>query len=177
MGSALVTAVNGVERPRVALLNIGTESIKGSDTIRSAAALLQKSTINYVGFVEGDGVFFSDLDVVVCDGFAGNVALKTGEGVAKLIRQFMREEFDRNLLTRAGAAAAMPALKALARRIDPRNYNGASFVGLQGIVIKSHGSADALSFGNALEVALKEIEKDVPTRISSLLAASGLPTS
>jgi glycerol-3-phosphate acyltransferase PlsX len=176
MGSALVTAVNGVERPRVALLNIGTESIKGSDTIRTAATLLQKSTINYVGFVEGDGVFFSDLDVVVCDGFAGNVALKTGEGVAKLIRQFMREEFDRNMLTRAGAAAAMPALKALAKRIDPRNYNGASFVGLQGIVIKSHGSADALSFANALEVALKEVEKDVPTRISKLLAASGLPT-
>ncbi|MDB5967690.1 MAG: plsX [Hydrocarboniphaga sp.] len=175
MGSALVTAVNGVERPRVALLNIGAEEIKGNDTIRSAAALLQKSTINYVGFVEGDGVFFSDLDVVVCDGFAGNVALKTGEGVAKLIRQFMREEFDRNVFTRAGAAAAMPALKALSRRIDPRRYNGASFVGLQGIVIKSHGSADALSFGSALEVALKEVEKDVPMRISKLLASSGLP--
>ena len=125
-------------------------------------------------FVEGDGVFFSDIDVVVCDGFTGNVALKTGEGVAKLIRQFMREEFERNIFTKAGAAAAMPALKALSRRIDPRRYNGASFVGLQGIVIKSHGSADAMSFGHALEVALKEVEKDVPTRISKLLSAAGL---
>lgn len=172
MGSALVTAVHGVERPRVALLNIGSEEIKGNEVIKRAAAMLQQLPINYVGFVEGDGVFFSDIHVVVCDGFVGNVALKTGEGVAKLIRQFMRQEFDRNFLTRAAAAAAMPVLKALSGRIDPRRYNGASLLGLNGIVIKSHGSADVLSFGNALDVAIKEIEKDVPARISKLLQSS-----
>lgn len=175
MGSALVTAVHGVVRPRVALLNIGSEAIKGNDTIKAAAALLQASSLNYVGFVEGDGVFLSDVDVVVCDGFVGNVALKTGEGIAKLIRQFMREEFERNVLTRAGAMAAMPALKSLSQRIDPRRYNGASFVGLQGIVIKSHGGADAVAFENALDVALREVDKNVPTRISKLLASAGLP--
>ena len=174
MGSALVTALRGVRKPRVALLNIGAEEIKGNDTIRAAGALIQQTQLNYVGFVEGDGVFFSDVDVVVCDGFVGNVALKTGEGVAKLIRQFMREEFERNLITRAGAAAAMPALKALARRIDPRVYNGASLIGLQGIVIKSHGSADALSFGAALAVALSQVEERVPARISALMESSGL---
>ena len=173
MGAALVTAVHGVERPRVALLNIGSEEIKGNDVIRRAAALLQDSPINYIGFVEGDGVFFSDVHVVVCDGFIGNIALKTGEGIAKLIRQFMRQEFERNIFTKAAAAASAPALKALSKRIDPRRYNGASFVGLQGIVIKSHGSADALSFGNALDVAIREVEKDVPARISKLLEAAG----
>ncbi len=174
MGAALVTAVQGVEHPRVALLNIGSEEIKGNDIIKAAAARLQASALNYVGFVEGDGVFLSDVDVVVCDGFVGNVALKASEGVAKLIRQFMREEFERNIITRAGAAASMPALKALSRRIDPRRYNGASFVGLQGIVIKSHGGADALAFANALEVALQEVENNVPSRISKLLSQAGL---
>ena len=177
MGSALVTAVNGVERPRVALLNIGSEEIKGNEAIKRAASMLQESPVNYVGFVEGDGVFFSDVHVVVCDGFVGNVALKTGEGVAKLIRQFMRQEFERNLFTKAAAAAAMPVLKALSRRIDPRNYNGASLLGLTGIVIKSHGSADAMSFGHALDVAIKEIDKDVPARISKLLRSTSLPNA
>lgn len=171
MGAALVTAVYGIEQPRVALLNIGEEEIKGSDTIKQAALLLQQSPLNYIGFVEGDGIFLSDVDVVVCDGFVGNVALKTGEGVAKLVYQFMKEEFTRNLLTKAAAIAAMPALKALGRRMDPRHYNGASFAGLNGIVIKSHGSADAVSFANAIGVALREVEKDVPSRISRLMSA------
>jgi len=171
MGSALVTAVYGIEQPRVALLNIGEEEIKGSDTIKQAALLLQQSPLNYIGFVEGDGIFLSDVDVVVCDGFVGNVALKTGEGVAKLVYQFMKEEFTRNLLTKAAAIAAMPALKALGKRMDPRHYNGASFAGLNGIVIKSHGSADAVSFANAIGVALREVEKDVPSRISRLMSA------
>lgn len=171
MGSALVTAVYGIEQPRVALLNIGEEEIKGSDTIKQAALLLQQSSLNYIGFVEGDGIFLSDVDVVVCDGFVGNVALKTGEGVAKLVYQFMKEEFTRNLLTKAAAIAAMPALKALGKRMDPRHYNGASFAGLNGIVIKSHGSADAVSFANAIGVALREVEKDVPSRISRLMSA------
>lgn len=172
MGSALVTAIYGIERPSVALLNIGEEEIKGNEVIKQAAQLLQASTLNYIGYVEGDGIFLKDVDVVVCDGFAGNIALKTGEGVAKLIKHFMQEEFTRSLLTKVAALAAMPALKALGRRMDPRNYNGASFVGLNGIVIKSHGSADAHAFANAIAVAQREVEKDVPARIARLMAVS-----
>ncbi|MGH8456838.1 MAG: phosphate acyltransferase PlsX, partial [Stenotrophobium sp.] len=169
MGSAIVTAVYGIERPKVALLNIGEEEIKGNDMIKAAAALLGASSLNYTGFVEGDGIFLSDIDVVVCDGFVGNIALKTGEGVAKMMRQFMQEEFTRSIFTKTAAAMAMPALKALGKRMDPRHYNGASFAGLNGIVIKSHGSADALSFANAIRVAVLEVERDVPARISKLL--------
>jgi glycerol-3-phosphate acyltransferase PlsX len=172
MGSAIVNAVYGIERPKVALLNIGEEEIKGNDVIKAAAAMLAKSGLNYIGFIEGDGIFLNDVDVVVCDGFVGNIALKTGEGVAKMMRQFMQEEFTRNIFTKAAAAMAMPALKALGKRMDPRHYNGASFAGLNGIVIKSHGSADAIAFANAIRVAVLEVEKDVPKRITSLLAAT-----
>ena len=175
MASALINAVHGIERPSVALLNIGEEEIKGNEVIKAAAALLQASTLNYVGFVEGDGIFLKDIDVVVCDGFVGNVALKTGEGVAKMIRQFMHEEFTRSIGTKLAAIAAMPALKALGKRIDPRNYNGASLAGLNGIVIKSHGSADALAFGNAIRVAIKEVQQDVPARITHLMASALVP--
>jgi len=171
MGSALVTAVNGIERPRVGLLNIGEEEIKGSETIRQAAGMISASGLNYVGFIEGDHVFLDPVDVVVCDGFAGNVALKTGEGVAKLIGKFLKEEFSANFLHKLAAVAAYPALKNLGKRIDPRRYNGASFLGLNGIVIKSHGSADALGFANAIRVGLEEVEKNVPARISALMAA------
>ena len=170
MGSALVTAVNGIERPRVALLNIGEEEIKGNDVIRQAAGLIAAAGLNYVGYVEGDDIFLDPVDVVVCDGFAGNVALKTGEGVAKLITQFLKEEFSANVLHRLAAVAAYPALKNLGKRIDPRRYNGASFLGLNGIVIKSHGGADALGFANAIAVGLAEVEKNVPARITTLLA-------
>ena len=172
MGAALVTAVYGIERPRVALLNIGAEEIKGNDTIKAAAAMLQQSKLNYIGFVEGDGIFLSDVDVVVCDGFSGNVALKTGEGVARMIAQFLREEFSRNLLHKVTGLLAKPALKSLGRRVDPRNYNGASFAGLNGIVIKSHGGADEVAFANAIRVALREVQNDVPARIASLLGDS-----
>ncbi|HSW13103.1 MAG TPA: phosphate acyltransferase PlsX [Solimonas sp.] len=170
MGSAVVTAVYGIERPKVALLNIGEEEIKGNDTIKLASSMLQQSTLNYIGFVEGDGIFLDDVDVVVCDGFVGNVALKTGEGVAKLVARFMKEEFTRNAFTKMAAVAAMPALKALGKRMDPRNYNGASFAGLTGVVIKSHGGADEVAFAHAIGVALTEVEKDIPARISHLLA-------
>jgi glycerol-3-phosphate acyltransferase PlsX len=176
MGSAAMTAVTGVERPRVALLNIGQEEIKGNDTIRQAAALLSASSLDYVGFIEGDGVFLRPVDVVVCDGFVGNVALKVGEGVAKLVGHFMREEFTRSLLTKAIAVVARGVLRALTRRMDPRRYNGASLLGLNGIVIKSHGSADALAFANAIKVALREVENDVPKRISGLLAQMSAAT-
>ncbi|WP_091532347.1 phosphate acyltransferase PlsX [Fontimonas thermophila] len=170
MGSALVTATLGIERPKVGLLNIGEEEIKGNEVIKQAAQLLQASSLNYIGFVEGDGIFLRDIDVVVCDGFAGNIALKTGEGVARLIYHFIRQEFTRSIFTRFAALMALPALKALGRRMDPRNYNGASFVGLNGIVIKSHGSADTQAFAAAIRVAVREVENAVPARITRLLA-------
>jgi len=175
MGSALVTAVNGIDKPRVALLNIGEEEFKGNEVIRQAGALIAGAGLNYVGYVEGDDIFLDPVDVVVCDGFAGNVALKTGEGVAKLITQFLKEEFSANLLHRLAAVAAYPALKNLGKRIDPRRHNGATFLGLNGVVIKSHGSTDALGFANAIRVGLQEVEKNVPALISaqmgSMLAA------
>jgi len=172
MGSALVAAVNGIDKPRVALLNIGEEEIKGSDAIKQAAALIQAAGLNYVGFVEGDDIFLDPVDVVVCDGFAGNVALKTGEGVAKLITKFLKEEFSANFLHKLAAIAAYPALKNLGKRIDPRRYNGASFLGLNGIVIKSHGGADAFSFANAIKVGLAEVRKNLPERISALMGTT-----
>jgi glycerol-3-phosphate acyltransferase PlsX len=177
MGSALITALRNDPKPTVALLNIGSEEIKGNDTIKAAAALLQASTLNYIGFVEGDGIFLSDIDVVVCDGFVGNVALKTGEGVAKMIRQFMKEEFTANFLHKLAAVAAMPALKSLGKRIDPRHYNGASLLGLSGTVVKSHGSADEIGFANAIGVAVREVEQDVPRRISELLVHALRPSA
>lgn len=172
MGSVLVTATDGVPRPRVGLLNIGSEEIKGVESVRQAASLIQQAELNYVGFIEGDDIFSGDVDVVVCDGFAGNVALKTSEGVAKLVRQFMKEEFTRNALTKLSAIAAKPVLNAFAERIDPRRYNGASFLGLRGVVIKSHGGADEVAFANAIRVAQLEVQKAVPTRISNLLATT-----
>jgi glycerol-3-phosphate acyltransferase PlsX len=171
MGSALVTAVNGIERPRIGLLNIGEEEIKGNEVIKAAAGLIAAAGLNYVGFIEGDHVFLDPVDVVVCDGFTGNIALKTGEGVAKLIGKFLKEEFSANLLHKLAAVAAYPALKNLGKRIDPRHYNGATFLGLNGTVIKSHGGTDALGFANAIRVGLEEVEKNVPARISALMAS------
>lgn len=170
MGSVLANVVHGLERPRVGLLNIGSEEIKGNEEVRQAAALIAATDINYQGFIEGDGIFLGDCDVVVCDGFTGNVALKTTEGAARLIRNFMREEFERNWFTKAAGLASLLVLKALGKRLDPRNYNGASFVGLNGIVIKSHGGADVVAFANAIKVAALEAEKDVPNRIAQMLA-------
>lgn len=171
MGSVLASAVHGLERPRIGLLNIGEEEIKGNDQVKEAARLLSASSLNYIGFVEGDDVFKGGVDVVVCDGFVGNVALKTSEGVAKMISHYMREAFSRNVLTRLAGAVAMPVLKAFRNRIDPRRYNGASLLGLRGIAIKSHGGADALAFENAINVAALEVQKAVPERIDHLLEA------
>ncbi len=171
MGSVLVAAVDGTERPTVGLLNIGEEVIKGNEQVKTAAALLSTSgSINYIGFVEGDDIYKGTADVVVCDGFVGNVALKTTEGVAKMITHFMRQEFTRNWLTRLAALVALPVLKAFRRRVDPRHYNGASLVGLQGIVVKSHGGADQLAFANAINVARREVQQNVPQHISEQLS-------
>lgn len=169
MGSELASAVDEKESPTVGLLNIGEEEIKGNERVKEASRLLADSNLNYVGNVEGDGIFLGAADVVVCDGFVGNVMLKTTEGVAKMLSHFMKQEFKKNPLTMLSGLIAMPVLKAFRRRIDPREYNGASLVGLQGIVIKSHGGADALAFSNAIHEAILEVDKNVPQRISRQL--------
>ena len=171
MGSVLTQAVDNISNPTVGLLNIGEEEIKGNERVKEAARLLADSNINYVGYVEGDDIFKGSVDVVVCDGFVGNVSLKTTEGVAKMITHFLRQGFSKNILTKLAALIASPVLKALKCKIDPRCYNGASFVGLQGIVVKSHGGADAFAFANAIKEAMVEVDKAVPERISQKLEA------
>ena len=153
-------------------MNIGEEAIKGNEQVKGAHKLLESSDLNYIGYVEADGIFEGHVDVVVCDGFAGNVALKSTEGAVRLIAKFMKAEFDRNVVTRLAALVARPVLKSLRARIDPRSYNGASLLGLRGIVVKSHGGADELSFANAIAVAAAEIEKNVPTLIESRLVGA-----
>jgi glycerol-3-phosphate acyltransferase PlsX len=169
MGSVLVSAVDDIPRPTVGLLNIGQEEIKGNHAVKEAAQLLAASDIHYVGFVEGDDIYRGTANVVVCDGFVGNVALKSSEGVASMIGHFIREEFQRGVWSRVVGFIALPVLRALRLRIDPREYNGASFVGLRGIVIKSHGGADVLAFTRAIDEAIAEIRKNVPERISQHL--------
>lgn len=169
MGSVLAHTVGNIESPSVGLLNIGEEEIKGNEQVKEASRLLQQSGLNYVGFVEGDDIYKGTVDVVVCDGFIGNVALKASEGVAKMISHYMRQEFKRNLLTRLAGLVALPVLKAFRARIDPRSYNGASLVGLRGIVIKSHGSADVFAYTRAIHEAVVEVRKNVPERIREQL--------
>ncbi len=170
MGAMLVAAVEHKERPSVGLLNVGAEDIKGNDAVKQAAALLRGSGLNFYGNVEGDDIYKGTTDVVVCDGFVGNVALKASEGVARMMAAALREEFTRNPLRRLAALAALPVLRAVRRRMDPGRYNGASLLGLRGIVIKSHGSADAFSFGQALERAVDEAQNDVVKRITQRMA-------
>jgi glycerol-3-phosphate acyltransferase PlsX len=166
MGAALSRAVEGLERPRVSLLNIGEEAIKGSETVKQAAEQLQAHPVlHYQGFVEGDGVFKGEADVVVCDGFTGNVALKTMEGVASMLGTMIREEINRNLFTRLAGLFSLPWLRNLKHRMNPQRYNGASLLGLDGIVVKSHGGADVEGFTSALEVAAREAERNVPALI------------
>jgi glycerol-3-phosphate acyltransferase PlsX len=169
MGSALASAVYHIESPRVGLLNIGEEEIKGIEKVREAAKLLSASHLNYIGFVEGDDIFSKDVDVVVADGFVGNVALKSIEGLAKLISQLIRQEFRRTAFTRLLALAALPVLHALKRRLDPRHYNGASLLGLRGVAVKSHGGSDRVGFASAIRVAILEVQNQVPQRIGKLL--------
>jgi glycerol-3-phosphate acyltransferase PlsX len=170
MGSVLAADLEGAHaRPRVGLLNIGTEDIKGNDVVQAAHNLLAAMDINYVGFVEGDDIFSDKVDVVVTDGFTGNVALKTMEGAARLITDVLREEFSRSPLRKLGFLGARPALKEFRARIDPRRYNGASMIGLSGIVIKSHGGADLFGFQRAIEVAVLEARNGVPARIAQRL--------
>ncbi len=166
MGSVLVNAVDNIEQPRVGLLNIGVEEIKGNDQVKRTAHLLANaSELNYIGYVEGDDIFKGIVDVVVCDGFVGNVALKSGEGTAKLLTNFIKEAYSKNWLTRIAGLINLPILKNIQKRIDPARYNGASLLGLNGIVVKSHGSANVLGFKQAIEKALNEAKTEVPNRI------------
>lgn len=174
MGQALVNAVDGVRRPRVALLNIGEEDIKGNEQIKEAAGLLRDApNINYAGFIEGDGIFAGEADVVVCDGFVGNVSLKTMEGVAKMLKNMIREEAERSWLRKLSALLALPVFRGLKSRMDPDRYNGASLVGLRGVVVKSHGGTTVEGFASALEVAELEARRNVPALIRDALAPAG----
>jgi len=169
MGSIVTSDIRNIDRPRVALLNIGVEDIKGHDSVREAAELLNKSSLNYVGFIEGSEIFSGKTDVVVTDGFTGNIALKTMEGTVGLASHYLRRAFTRNIFSKLQALIARSVLKNLAIEMDSRNYNGASLVGLNGIVIKSHGSADSIAFQHAIETALVEVRNQVPQQIGSLL--------
>ena len=169
MGSIVTSDIRSLKQPRVALLNIGVEDTKGHDSVRDAADLLKSSGLNYVGFIEGNEIFSGKADVVVTDGFTGNVALKTMEGTVGLARHYLRRAFTRSPFSRLQALLASPVLSRLRREMDSRNYNGASLVGLNGIVIKSHGSADAHAFQHAIETALVEVKNQVPVQIGNLL--------
>ncbi len=173
MGSVLAADLPGAhDRPRIGLLNIGEEEIKGNETVKAAHNLLSASGLNYVGFVEGHDIFSDKVDVVVTDGFTGNVALKTMEGAARLIQETLREELTRSFWRRLGALAARPGLRAALRtRLNPTRYNGATMVGLNGIVIKSHGGADLEGFQRAIEVAIQEARTGVPGKIAERLGA------
>jgi glycerol-3-phosphate acyltransferase PlsX len=168
MGSVLASAVENIENPKVYLLNIGVEDIKGNDQVKKAAQLLSGSNVvNYMGYIEGDDLYKGEADVVVCDGFVGNVALKTTEGVAKFMGTLIKRAFYQNALTKFIGLLAKPVLKLLVKWIDPDRYNGACFIGLKGVVIKSHGGANSHAFANAIKEAIIQVEKNIPQRIGA----------
>ena len=185
MGSALVTASEGTSDPSVGLLNIGEEAIKGSETIKRAGELLRAAAasgmLNFHGNIEGDDIFKGTTDIVVCDGFVGNVALKTSEGLASMLSKFVKQEFSRNILTKLAALIALPVLRRLQHRVDHRRYNGAALLGLRGLVFKSHGSADAFAFEHALnrayDAARNGLLDRVHDRILESLAAMPAPAA
>jgi phosphate acyltransferase len=165
MGASLVVAVEHRDRPTIGLLNIGEEAIKGNEVVKQAAELLRASGLNFVGNVEGDGIYRGAADIIVCDGFVGNVALKTSEGLVQMLASFLREEFTRNIFAKLSALVALPVITRFRRRVDHRRYNGATLLGLRGIVVKSHGSADSYAFQRAVERAAEEARNDVLARI------------
>lgn len=156
--------------PTVGLLNIGSEDIKGNDIVKQAAELLRQSALNFYGNVEGNDIYAGTVDVVVCDGFTGNVALKTSEGLAHMVATFLREEFTRTWWARLCALAALPVLRHFKKRVDPRRYNGASLLGLRGIVVKSHGGTDSFGFQCALQQAFDEVRANVSQHITEQVA-------
>lgn len=170
MGSLMASAISSLPEPRVALLNVGEEEIKGNEQVRLASHLLaQCDTINYIGYVEGSDLFRDVADVVVCDGFVGNVALKTGEGVVGLLIELLEQAFARTLYGRLVGVLARPIIGRLLRLLDPSRHNGASFLGLQGVVVKSHGNANERAMLAAIRQAVKEVELEVPSRINDRL--------
>ena len=169
MGSVLAMVLDENPNPTVGLLNVGEESIKGNQQVKEANDLLLNSKLNYVGFVEGDDIFCGDIDVIVCDGFVGNIALKTSEGIAKFISSKLKSEFKKTIFTKMAGLSSAKVLNSFKKVVDPRRYNGASLLGLKGIIIKSHGGADSFAFNNSLQIALKEVKKDVPKCIDTKL--------
>ena len=162
MGSALIQAVDRIAKPKIGILNIGVEEIKGNDQVKHTAYMLSKcQLLNYIGYVEGDHVYLGDIDLIVCDGFVGNVALKASEGLAKMMMGQIKQVFSQNMWTKCIGLLARPILKHLKKRLDPARYNGASLIGLNGIVIKSHGSASILGFQNAIEQAMLQVQHNV----------------
>lgn len=180
MGSAVASAIDNIPHPRVALLNIGEEEIKGNEQVKLTTHLLSEGkVVNYIGYVEGDGIFAGAADVVVCDGFVGNVGLKTAEGIVKLMSHNIKVAFRRSLYSRIVSLFTRPILRSIMREMDPGRRNGASLLGLQGTVIKSHGSANPIAFANAIDVAVKQVEKNIPElireEVSRILKDSGTP--
>ena len=171
MGAMLASAVDSKPRPLVGLLNIGQEAIKGNEVVKDAGELLRASHLNFFGNVEGDDIFKGTVDVVVCDGFTGNVLLKSTEGLARTVATFLREEFHRNPLRMLAGLVAKPVLNAFRHRVDPRRYNGAALIGLRGVVVKSHGSADSFAFERAIERAVAEVANGVLKRIEDMMAS------
>ncbi len=169
MGSILSSVISKKKKPSVGLLNIGSESIKGNEVTKETYELLKKSHLNFYGNVEGNDIFKGTTDVVVCDGFVGNISLKTTEGLAKMFADFLGQEFKKNIGTKFLALFSLPVLKAFKKRLDPRRYNGAAFLGINGIVVKSHGSADAFSFEHALMTAYEEANSKMIAKISKQL--------
>ena len=169
MGSVLSMILDDNDNPKVGLLNVGAENIKGNIQVKEAHNLLQNGKLNYVGFVEGDDIFCGNIDVIVCDGFVGNIALKTSEGIAKFISSKLKDEFKRNVFTKIAGLSSSKVLNSFKKVVDPRRYNGASLLGLKGIIVKSHGGADTFAFTNSLRIALKEVKKDVPSCIDMKL--------
>ena len=165
MGATLVAAVEHKDRPSVGLLNIGEEDIKGNEVVKKAAELLRESEVNFIGNIEGGGIYKGEADVVVCDGFVGNVMLKASEGMVQMVRSFIRQEFMRSVLARLAGVIVMPVLYAFRKRLDPRRFNGATLLGLRGIVVKSHGSADVFGFERAIERAMEEVRNEVLHRL------------
>lgn len=173
MGNELVKAIEGIENPQVGLLNIGEEDVKGNEQVKAAAKLLEESHLNYIGYVEGNSINagHAKVDLIVCDGFVGNVALKSIEGAAKMIGTVLKESFGKNIFTKLAGLVAYPVLQMIKKRIDPRLYNGASFLGLRGLVIKSHGGADVLAFKTAIKLAEVEVRHNVIQKISDQVEA------
>ena len=170
MGAMLVSAVEHKDAPTIGLLNIGEEDIKGNEVVKQTAELLRQSHLNFYGNVEGNDIYKGTTDVVVCDGFVGNVALKASEGLVQMLATFLRQEFKRNILTQLAGLIAYPVLSAFKKRLDHRRYNGASLLGLRGVVVKSHGSADSFAFQFAIERAVEEVRNGVLHRINEQMA-------